>query len=77
MQTLRGSIITIARESDESLMTKFLVNRGLDLVSESDRNEFFHPTFEHLHDPYLMDGMETAVDRILKARENKERVVVF
>ena len=77
MQTLRSSILDIVRESDEPLMTKLLLNRGLDLLSEEKREEFFHPCFEHLHDPFLMDGMDLAVERILRARDNKERVVVF
>lgn len=77
MQTLRGNILKIERESNEPLMTKLLANRGLNLLSEAEREEFFHPSFRDLHDPYLLDGMDVAVERILKARENKERVVVF
>jgi single-stranded-DNA-specific exonuclease len=77
MQTLRGNILDIVRESDEPLFMKLLVNRGLDLLSEEKKEEFFHPVFEHLHDPYLLDGMDVAVERILKAREHKERVVIF
>ncbi|MDD2892201.1 MAG: single-stranded-DNA-specific exonuclease RecJ [Candidatus Gracilibacteria bacterium] len=77
MQTIRGHILEIVRESDEPLMTKLLMNRGLIELDEAKKNEFFHPSFEHLHDPYLMDGMDLAVERILRAREKKERVVVF
>ena len=58
-------------------MTKLLINRGLDIIDEKSKEEFFHPSFKHLHDPYLLDGMDLAVERILKSRENKERVVVF
>lgn len=46
-------------------------------MSAEKSEEFFHPAFEHLHDPYLLDGMDIAVERILQARENKERVVIF
>lgn len=38
---------------------------------------FFSPTLDHLHDPFLFPGMSQAVERILKARENRERVVIF
>lgn len=77
MQTLRGNILDIARESDEPLMTKLLVNRWLDKLDQAKQDEFFHPVFSHLHDPFLMGSMDLAVERILKARKNKERVVVF
>lgn len=77
MQTLRGNILEIVRESDEPLMTKLLVNRGLDQLDKGAEEEFFRPAFRHLHDPFLMDGMDLAVDRILRARDDKERVVVF
>jgi single-stranded-DNA-specific exonuclease len=30
-----------------------------------------------LHDPFLFEDMEKAVERILKAKEEKQRVVVF
>jgi single-stranded-DNA-specific exonuclease len=38
---------------------------------------FFSPTLADLHDPYLMPDMDKAVARILKAREAKERIVIF
>lgn len=38
---------------------------------------FFAPTLADLHDPYLMPDMEEAVQRILIAREAKERIVIF
>jgi single-stranded-DNA-specific exonuclease len=38
---------------------------------------FFSPSLSDLHDPYLMPDMEKAVDRILIAREKKERIVIF
>jgi len=77
MQTLRGNILEIVRESNEPLMVKLLANRWLDTLDETSKEEFFHPSFKHLHDPFLLNGMDVAVERILKARENKERVVIF
>ncbi len=38
---------------------------------------FWDPTIEDLHDPFLFPQMEEAVVRILRARENQERVVIF
>ncbi len=39
-------------------------------------DEFFNPGFEHLHDPFLMLGMDKAVERLLRAMENKETILI-
>ncbi len=46
-------------------------NRGIS------NDSFFESSIEDLHDPYLMPDMEKAVQRILEARERKERIVIF
>ena len=38
---------------------------------------FFAPVLADLHDPYLMPDMDKAVARILAAREEKERIIIF
>ena len=48
-------------------------NRNID---ENDIT-FFSPKISDLHDPFLMPDMEKAVNRILIARENQERIVIF
>lgn len=54
---------------------------SLETVLRNNRNitdpTFFTPSLSSLHDPYLMPDMEKAVERILQAREKKERVVIF
>ncbi len=77
MKTLHGHIIDIVSDTHDPLRTKLIKNRGLDMLSEEKQEEFFHPSFTHLHDPFLMDGMNLAVERIIQARDRKERVVVF
>lgn len=49
-----------------------LVNRGVRSVDEA--KEFFEPSASCIHSPLLMDGMERAVDRILRAVANGELV---
>lgn len=39
--------------------------------------DFFRPSLEHLHDPFLMKGMNKAVNRITEAINNKERILVY
>ncbi len=52
-----------------------LLNRNISTYDLA--KEYFKPTFADLPNPFLMDGMENAVERILRARENKEKIFVF
>ncbi|HLB00474.1 MAG TPA: single-stranded-DNA-specific exonuclease RecJ [Bacteroidota bacterium] len=56
-------------------ITRILVNRGID--SYAGARMFFRPEIADLHDPFLMDGMNLAVDRVLKALELSEKILVF
>ena len=38
--------------------------------------EWFNPTIEHLHDPFLMLGMDKAVERLHQAIENNETILI-
>jgi len=56
-------------------IAKVLVARGIDSVEKM--NKFFNPSLEELYDPFLMEDMEKAVDRIRKAILNKERFLIY
>nr|WP_263325608.1 single-stranded-DNA-specific exonuclease RecJ [Neobacillus sp. Marseille-Q6967] len=56
------------------LVASMLVNRGLDTV-DSARSFLFGN--EQFHDPYLLKGMDLAVNRIRKAIENQEPILIF
>ncbi len=49
-----------------------LVARGFE--TENQIKEFFNPTSENIHDPYLFNDMEIAVSRIIRAITNKEQI---
>ena len=38
---------------------------------------FFRPSFAQLHDPFLMQGMEQAVERLIQAVAKKEKILVY
>ena len=57
------------------LLATVLVNR--DIVEEKDVELFLNPTRNDFHDPYLMPDMRQAVDRIVKAIENKEKTMIY
>lgn len=57
------------------IVAGLFIKRGI--ATEEKIANALHPSFENLHDPYLMDGMETAVSRILQAIEGHERILIF
>lgn len=52
-----------------------LVQRGIETFDQAEA--FFVPKFTQLHDPFLMKDMQTAVDRIVKALHNGEKILVY
>jgi single-stranded-DNA-specific exonuclease len=56
-------------------ITRILVNRGIDSYERA--REFFKPAIADLHDPFLMDGMEKAVARVLAALTAGEKILIF
>ena len=59
---------------DRNLAT-LLVQRGIRNYDEA--KDFFRPSLTHLHDPFLMKDMDKAVERIKKAWENGEKILVY
>lgn len=54
---------------------KLLFDRGIHTLQEARR--FFRPQLTELHDPFLMDDMQVAVERLNKAMGRKERILVY
>lgn len=47
-------------------------------ISEfEEARSFFRPNLKELHDPFLMKDMDKAIDRILSALENNEKILVY
>jgi single-stranded-DNA-specific exonuclease len=59
----------------EDFVATLLIQRGIETFE--DAKNFFRPSLEHLHDPYLMKDMDKAVNRIEQAIENQENILVF
>jgi single-stranded-DNA-specific exonuclease len=59
----------------EDFVATLLIQRGIETFE--DAKNFFRPSLEHLHDPYLMKDMDKAVARIESAIENQENIMVF
>lgn len=67
----------IARFPEQSrILSTLLFQRGL--LKQEQVDEFLEPEYTHdLHDPFLFQDMEKAVDRILTALTEKERITIY
>ena len=57
------------------LLATIISNKGL--KSKQEIETFLNPTRKDFHNPYLMPDMEVAVNRIVKAIENQEKVIIY
>ena len=57
------------------LVASILVKK--DIVEDKEVKKFLEPTRNDFYDPFLLQGMDIAVDRIIKAIENKERIIIY
>ena len=66
----------LSEELDMSpILCGLLLQRGIKTAAEA-RN-FFRPKLSNLHDPFLMNDMDIAVERLNKALGRKERIMVY
>lgn len=57
------------------LLCKILSQRQIDTFEKA--KDFFRPQLSQLHDPWLMKDMDKAVERIIQALNNEEKILVF
>ncbi|MBD1371711.1 single-stranded-DNA-specific exonuclease RecJ [Hazenella sp. IB182357] len=56
-------------------VAKMLIRRGIRTTEKADR--FLRPQLEDLHDPFLLDGMEIAVERVQQALIEDENILIY
>lgn len=59
----------------DPVLAKLLVQRGITTFEEA--KQFFRPTLNALHDPFLMTDMQKAVDRLNTAIGKNEKIMVY
>lgn len=59
----------------DRVLALLLVQRGI--VTFSDARDFFRPSLENLHDPFLLKDMDVAIDRIQLAFDRNERILIY
>lgn len=57
------------------IIANLLIQRGIDTYDKA--RDFFRPNLNKLHNPFLMEDMEKAVERILMAIDAKEKIMVY
>lgn len=69
-------VASLARVLDVSpTVAALLLSRGCD--NEQSARSFLKPSYDQLHDPYLMLGMSAAVPRLLRAIDQGEPILVY
>jgi single-stranded-DNA-specific exonuclease len=59
----------------DSVLASLLLQRGIG--NFEDARKFFRPSLEDFHDPYLMKDMDLAVNRIEKAFQQDEKILIY
>ncbi len=69
VQSLSESINT------PEIVSTILIQRGIDTYDKA--KKYFSPQLSDLYDPYLMKDMDLAVDRVLKALDENQKILVY
>lgn len=59
----------------DEILANLLVQRNI--TDAADAREFFYPSLNMLHNPFLMKDMDIAVERIHSALEKGEKIIVY
>jgi single-stranded-DNA-specific exonuclease len=73
-QTVDAGDLEIRGKKIPRIIVQVLKSRGYDTPEKIER--YFVPSLSDLYDPFLLGGMEKAVDRVIKAVNNNEKVFV-
>jgi len=70
-----NACLTLKTPQLASTLARLLIMRGIDDPETAER--FLTPSLTHLHSPYLMSGMKSAVDRLDAGIERKEGILIY
>ncbi|HSQ74022.1 MAG TPA: DHH family phosphoesterase, partial [Bacteroidota bacterium] len=71
-----GIVAALAKDINvPETIARILVYRGI--ADYDTAKVYFRPSMDLLHDPFLLDGMDLAVDRILRGLESGDSLFVF
>ncbi len=71
-----ASVLALSREMGvKPVVARLLLQRGIETPEQADA--FFHPERSALHDPFLFKHMEVAVERVIRALQDKQLIYIF
>jgi len=80
----RWKILAADRQKSDSLQQALKISLVIcdilvkrDVVTFEQSKKYFRPELKDLHDPWLMKDMDKAVERIISAINNNEKILVF
>ena len=80
----KWQIYEVDEEKVEEISKKYQLNKLLatilanrNIVKEEDIRLFLNPTRNDFHDPFLIKDMDIAVDRIIRAINENEKVTIY
>ncbi|MBQ9476244.1 MAG: single-stranded-DNA-specific exonuclease RecJ [Bacteroidales bacterium] len=59
----------------DKVLAELLIKRGVESFEQA--RCFFRPSLDQLHDPFLMQDMDAAVERLRKAITSREKILVY
>ena len=65
----------VAKHNISKLLAKILINRNI--IEDKQIEIFLNPTRNDFYDPFLMNDMDKAVNRIIEAIKNKEKTIIY
>ena len=75
-QPSEAHVASLKKEFNTSeIIAKVLANRGIESLKSS--HDFFNPSNDQLHDPFMMKNMDIAVNRISKNIQNQKPILIF
>ncbi len=75
-KTSQATIEKLGKEINVNpILANMLINRGVESFDQA--KDYFRPNLSQLHNPFLMKDMEAAVERIEKAVQNGEKILVY
>ncbi|MFN5333156.1 MAG: single-stranded-DNA-specific exonuclease RecJ [Bacteroidota bacterium] len=72
----QGAVHKLAKDINvNATLANMLINRGVENFDQA--KDFFRPSLNLIHDPFLMKDMEAAVSRIQRAVVQQEKILVY
>ncbi len=72
----KNRVVEISKKFHISPLTSIILyNRGI--TEDNEISEFLSCDLKNLHDPYLLKDMDKAVERIMSAKENGEKLTIY